>query len=73
MELEKNRLHKTFGELPLSILNTARDHVEGRNLLIHILSKSSRVSEQTVIHWIREQKIEVKGLDEYVIKNKLHA
>jgi len=52
-------------KLPPSILNTARDYVEGRNILIYCLVRGAKRTEIEVIQWLNDNNIEVKDLNSY--------
>ena len=52
-----------YDKLPDSIKNTAREYVEGRNIIIKCLAGNARRTEIEVIDWLRDNGIEIKDLD----------
>ena len=62
-------IQAAFDKLENSIKNTAREYKEGRNVLIYCLSRNSKRTEEEVVHWLKENSIGVKELDNYIIKN----
>ena len=53
-------------KLPQSIFNTAKLYVEGRNVLMVCLTRSSKRTAKEVIEWLKKNKIHVKDIDKYL-------
>ena len=58
-----------FDKLEPSIINTAREHVEGRNILIYCLARGAKRTETEIVQWLRAQGPHVKDLDKFKIKD----
>ena len=54
-------------KLEPSIWNTAKYYKEGRNILIHCLTRSAKRTEMEVIQWLKDNNKDVKDLDSYPI------
>ena len=54
-----------YDKLPQSIKNTAKEYIEGRNILIKCLSGNAKRTELEVVIWLQDNSIEVKDLDTY--------
>jgi len=50
-------------KLEPSIWNTAKDFIEGRNILIKCLARGAKKSEEEVIEWLKENGKEIYELD----------
>lgn len=64
-----DKIKISFEKLPPSIILMAKEYKEARDVIIRFLSRSADISEISVIHWLKVNNIEVKGLDDYRIKN----
>lgn len=62
-------LEVTFEKLLPSIKNTAAHYEEGRNILIYCLAKNADRTEQEVVQWLKSNKIPIKDLKKYKIKD----
>ena len=58
-----------FDKLEPSILNTAREYPEGRNILIYCLTRGAKRTEYEVIKWLEEEGIVLYKLKEYKMKD----
>ena len=62
-------IEKAYEELPISIKNTAELYPEGRNILIRCLCREARRTEAEVKFWLISNKIKVKNIEDYIIKD----
>jgi len=62
-------IEMAFNRLQSSIKNTAIYYEEGRNILIYCLSRNSDTTEKEVVKWLKDNKILIKNLEEYKIRN----
>ena len=58
-----------FDKLPQSIKNTAVEYKEGRDILIYCLIRNAQRTENEVLRWLRENRIGIKDLDKYKLKD----
>ena len=54
-----------YDKLNLSIKNTAKDYVEGTNILIRCLATNAKRNECEVLDWLNHNDIKLKGLKTY--------
>ena len=56
-------------KLEPSIWNTAKDSIEGRNILIRCLANNALRSELEVIEWLNQSEYKIKDLNQYIIRD----
>lgn len=62
-------IEAAFNKLPQSIKNTAAEYVEGRNILIYCLMRNAKRTEEEVIQWLKDNKIQIKDFDNYIMRD----
>lgn len=61
----KRSIKLAYQELPCGIINTAKYHIEGRNVLIGILKRATNQKAIDIIDYLKKNNIEVYKLEEY--------
>ena len=60
-----------FDKLEPSIINTAREYIEGRNILIYCLARGAKKTETEIIQWLKTRGPHVKDLSEFEIRDMI--
>ena len=62
-------IEKAYKGLPSGILNGSDIYPNQRNVLINCLCREAERSAEEVIDWLKRNKVKVKDLDDYIIKD----
>lgn len=67
MKLDPIRI--AFDKLEPSIVNTAMEYPEGRNILIYCLRRSANRTDTEIVRWLKDEGFNIKDLDKYTIRD----